>query len=793
MPNVHAKGTLAIRKKAMRNKKLGNIKLTSIKNSIFIILLLLVVACDDSGETPPEDPVANNVLSNDPSNAIENSSVIEISLDGQSGESTTVRQQLAGKDIEEGQLVNASFSNASGSLRTTSQGKGNISLSLTAIDADALDKVVLYIPSVTKSFILCSENCESDYQARVMAINPQLMMASSGEIIFELYAGDELANLVLVDRINIDWQPIIIASPSATRNNNTITVNWQDNPDLLRYNLYAATESGVTVTDTLTLENGIQLLAIDDTSAQFNDSAPTQAYQLLLTGIDFNGETSASASLTIPQVQQSESQAPIALADLYTIEEDQILTDNVIANDSDPNGQIITLSTISQLPKNGELEFNESGQFTYTPNLNFFGEDSFVYQITNTDNESSQASVVITILSINDTPTAVDDNVTLNRDNTVTIEKSVLLANDSDIEQDKLTVLDELATQPSFGSVQLNEDGSFTYTTDEGFLSGDSFEYQISDGNGGVAQASIFISIDISDDLPLALDDTYQVNEDDSLIIEDVNNGILANDSDPNNRSFQLYEALAVQPENGQLTLAEDGTFTYVPNNNFFGSDQFSYQIVNDAGNSAQAYATIDVVAQLDSPITADDSYQVDEDNYLEVTAENGLLKNDSDPDLGSLFMLTEPVSDVSNGSITIQNDGSFFYQPNSDFAGVDSFTYQVVNNNDFPSSSQVFITVINTNDDPVAVDDIYFHSDGTVFDGSSVLVNDTDVDGDSLTVDTTPVTDTINGTLTLFADGTFTYSPIQSVGDSFTYRVTDGNGGVSQATVTIDTSVSEL
>lgn len=760
----------------------------SLKFIVFMMLLILI-GCDEVGDSPPS-PSKNSpeAINNTPADNIEDTPAIEISLEGESGEIAVIEQQISGQTIEPNAVVNATFANASGTLRTTSTGEGNFTLGLTATDPDGLASVILYVPNLTRNFILCASNCGSSFQVTLTGINPQLMNATPGSVNFELYIGDELSNLVIVDSLNINWQPIQIPSVNATRSDGIITLNWESNPAVLGYNLYAATQQGINASDVLSLDNGIQQLSITANSTQFTDADPSKEYQLLITGINFEGESGSSAILTIPRSQQSTNQSPIAQADQYTIEEDNVLVGNVIENDSDANAQVISLSEVIELPKNGIIEFDDSGDFTYTPEIHFFGDDSFVYKITDSEGASAEANVEINISNVNDNPIISDDSLTLNSDLTLTIEPDQLLANDSDSDGDELAVLTELITLPSFGTVTVNSDGSFSYSANADFIDSDSFVYQVSDGQGGLSEGTIFILLDVSDEFPVAQDDIYRIEEDSTLVIDDVIFGVLANDSDINDRTYQLADSLLELPQNGQLNFSQDGTFTYIPNSDFFGSDQFQYQIINSAGNTAQAFVKIDVLAQVDSPVTIDDKYEVNEDEVLSILVDTGILKNDYDPDLGQIYLNTPPENGPTQGRIDLQDDGSFIYTPNTNFTGVDSFSYQVYNDNDLASTSQVTLSVLSVNDDPVAVDDDYeTNADGTVLQASSVLDNDDDIDSDTLTVNTTAVSDVNYGTLTLFADGTFTYEGESLDGEvSFIYSVTDNNGGFSEATVTI-------
>ncbi|WP_371153421.1 Hint domain-containing protein [Jannaschia sp. 2305UL9-9] len=198
-------------------------------------------------------------------------------------------------------------------------------------------------------------------------------------------------------------------------------------------------------------------------------------------------------------------------------------------------------------------------------------------------------------------------------------------------------------------------------------------------------------------------------------------------------------------------------------------------------GETAQFFNIENVIGAANKdPIVKDDTVTVDEDDTVTITP----LANDSDPDGGTLTItgFTQP----DNGTLTDNGDGTFEYTPNADYNGSDSFTYTVSDGQGGETTGTVNIGVTPVNDDPVANDD----NGSAVEDGGAVVVNlignDTDVDGDTLTIDS--FGQPANGTVVDNGDGTVSYTPDPDFNgeDSFTYTVTDGNGGTDTATVTI-------
>jgi VCBS repeat-containing protein len=177
----------------------------------------------------------------------------------------------------------------------------------------------------------------------------------------------------------------------------------------------------------------------------------------------------------------------------------------------------------------------------------------------------------------------------------------------------------------------------------------------------------------------------------------------------------------------------------------------------------------------------------VNEDGSLSVTAANGVLANDTDPDGDPLTAAV--VQGPANGALTLNADGSFAYVPKANFSGTDSFTYRANDGSANSAPTTVTINVTPVNDAPVAVANSYaLNEDGTlnVAAASGVLANDSDVDNAQLTASL--VSGPTHGTLTMNADGSFVYKPNANFNgtDSFVYRASDGSLSSAPATVTI-------
>jgi large repetitive protein len=760
---------------------------------IYIIAFLSLTACGGSDSSTAKSETLNPVFTQP------TESPPTVDLSGQTGTTLSTAKQVNGVQSVNNATVNDSFSNALGGLRhinASSNVQGNLTLGVTASDTDVMQKVSLYLPNVDRTFVLCSSNCTASFQSTITGFNPQNANEVAGPLRIELVVEDSLGNSAIVDALTVNWQPIQISAVNASRENGVVSVSWSGNSALQRYNVYAATTQGVTPSNTSALENGVQRLAIQGTSVTFEDAEPSKDYHVLVTGIDLGGESGQSAPFIIPKVNGIANQPPVANNETYQINEDESLTVNVLENDFDPEGQQILIDSVLLQPLNGSLSIDIDGNLTYQPNANFNGADSASYQVSDIEGATAQATVFFNILPINDNPVAVNDFYQVDVNGAITAATTNLLSNDSDIDGDELRVSIVPLSGPSKGTVVINADGSFSYQATGDLLANDEFVYQVEDGFGGTASATV--SILTSGDIlpPIASNDDYQVNEGTTLVIDNVNLGILANDLDPQNLPFELMTSLLVQPQHGQLNLSLDGTFTYIPNSKFVGVDQFQYQIENSANLQAQAFVTITVNSQADIPIALDDNYQVLEDTNLIVDAASGLLLNDESLNDSTLRVNTTPINSPQKGTLTLAEDGSFSYLPDENFNGVDSFTYQVIDDSELTDTANVNIVILPSNDAPIALDDSYSLVENSTLSVSisanHLLSNDSDIDGDTLTVNTTPVTNVSNGSLTLNSNGSFSYTPSLDFNgvDSFSYQISDGNGETATATVSLTITV---
>jgi Flp pilus assembly protein TadG len=141
------------------------------------------------------------------------------------------------------------------------------------------------------------------------------------------------------------------------------------------------------------------------------------------------------------------------------------VTINATVSDSDVDNNLDpSTATVERYPSNGQVVSNGDGTFTYTPDENFNGADSFVYQVYDEDGLCDTATVTVNVTPVNDPPVAVDDAYITMQDTTLTVDAPDVLVNDSDVDGDTIVVDSFDATSEFGGSVSANPDGSFSYT-----------------------------------------------------------------------------------------------------------------------------------------------------------------------------------------------------------------------------------------------------------------------------------------------------------------------------------------
>lgn len=516
------------------------------------------------------------------------------------------------------------------------------------------------------------------------------------------------------------------------------------------------TGSPLTITSVTSPENGIAAISgnqITYTPDPDYFGSDSFTYEISADGF----VDSATVFVTVNEANDP----PEANNDTAVVDEDGEVVISVLANDSDPDGDPLSVAGAGNAP-NGETTYDPAGTVTYTPDGDFNGSDAFSYSITDGRGGVASGVITVTVNPANDNPTAVGDTVFA----TAGVSKLIdVLLNDSDLDGDPIAI-DSLA-DPANGTAVI-EGNKVRYNSSPGFEGVDTFQYSITDGLA-TSTATVTISVSGSNSPPEARNDSGTTTSGVAIVLN-----VLANDSDPDGDGLSV--AFVGPSARGTTTLNADGTIRYTPEPGFVGVDGFTYTLADGSGGEATAAVTVVVAASLAGPQAVNDAITVNEDEVIEFD----LLANDELTPGAALGSVGEPV----NGEIVLLPNGNIEYRPSPNYTGFDSFTYSIVDDLGRISFAAATVTVVQVNDVPVAIDDFATTNKSTpvVVD---VLANDTDDDGELLFIQL--VSSPNDGQVRL-VENEFVYTPDPDfVGvDVFTYQSCDSTD-CSVAVVQVD------
>lgn len=392
---------------------------------------------------------------------------------------------------------------------------------------------------------------------------------------------------------------------------------------------------------------------------------------------------------------------PVAVDDFYSIMWDPndpwTHVPGILANDYDPDGLPLSAELVSG-PKHsvtGDWKFRlePNGEFVYCPEELFLGEDTFTYMVTNGFEYSEPACVTIRTERRSMAANSVEDSYTVCAGTTCDEPAPGVLGNDF-LKVD-IGFYDACLIQDTeHGDLCLNSDGSFSYTPDEGFMGMDTFRYtaycQIYGGPGDYTQVTLTVT---GNEPPVAVDDCYCFVWNEVELPYIFAPGILANDIDPNGRPLTA-ELVSGPTHDMKFNLFSDGSFEYYADMLFLGEDSFTYRVTNGMEYSEPACVIITQKVCNYPMGTLSDAYSTSTDVTLDVCAP-GILENDVCCSYSCAKLI--PGRSPEHGVLSLNQDGSFTYTPDSGFVGTDSFQYAAVANFDdfiFSEYTPVTITV---------------------------------------------------------------------------------------------------
>ncbi|WP_342381900.1 Ig-like domain-containing protein [Myxococcus stipitatus] len=462
--------------------------------------------------------------------------------------------------------------------------------------------------------------------------------------------------------------------------------------------------------------------------------------------------------------------APIAVADTLSTPEDSVLViqdATLLANDTDADGDALSVVSVHG-PTRGFLE-RADGRTTFTPDANFFGTVTFEYLVSD-GIRNGIATVTVVVQPVNDAPVAAEDAVSMEEDVVRVIPTTTLLANDTDVEGDTLSVTGVGST--THGSVTL-AGGNVTFTPDENYFGEASFAYTVSDGDR-TSTTRVALTVNSVSDTPVAVADVAYTKKNTGMFIR--REALTANDLNVDGGALVVS---AVRNATHCRVKIDGGDIDFTPEANFTGQATFEYTLRNWTGGTSTAVVTV-IVSE--PPVAVDDAASTDEDTVLVIPSAT-LLANDTDADGDDLFV--ESVLPATHGRVALAG-GNVTFTPEENYFGPATFQYQVSDGR-YTHAATVTVTVRPVNDAPrgnadsaVASRDVELR-----IPVSTLLFNDRDQEGDSMTV--SQVANAHNGTVVL--DGLhvrFTPAPGFVGTASFEYHVSDVHGATGMGSVSV-------
>lgn len=484
--------------------------------------------------------------------------------------------------------------------------------------------------------------------------------------------------------------------------------------------------------------------------------------------------------------------APTARADNSSANQNVTQVIDVLANDTDdvavnPGSVVITTQ-----PLHGTAGFNvATGKATYTPTLGYFGSDSFTYTVKDYQNAVSQpATVNLQVNFFNQAPVGVADSVTASNSSVVALTTTTdVLANDTDVDAPSGSPVNRstavILTGPSHGTASFDPvTNNLKYTPTLGYFGSDSLTYKVQDNNiGPLYTQPTTVTFNVIAAPPVANPESVFAAEEVATPIN-----VLSNDTDPGKSGFSTVN-ITTAPAHGTVKVGAGNVVTYTGNSLYFGQDSFRYTVTSvDGGVSAPATVSLTVTFVNHPPVAGNDSFIVQKNS---VNNTLNVLGNDKDLD-GSLLVSTLVIGTApTNGTASVNSIGTISYTPNPNFSGSDSFTYTVKDSNTPQGTSNVATVTIRINAPPVANPDTFASVLQETPTTLNILQNDTDDVGVNVGA-VTIVTSPLHGVVAvdpLTGLATYTGNYLYFGPDSFTYKVSDGEGGVSN-TVTVNLTV---
>jgi VCBS repeat-containing protein len=439
-----------------------------------------------------------------------------------------------------------------------------------------------------------------------------------------------------------------------------------------------------------------------------------------------DGELDSEPAQIVVRIQENTA-APVLEAADQTLDEDTQITFAVAVTDDDTPTSLLSVE-LARAPSHGTLTRLGDGRWNYAPQANFNGVDTAALRASDGQLTSSDVPVQFQVRPVNDAPTAAPIVLSGDEDQPVPF---IALADDLDGDVLTWTV----STPPSTGT--LTGDGpEFSYEPEPDESGDVVFALSVSDGTGAAVNVPVSVTILPVNDPPFAADSTAQTDEDTAAAGQ-----VSAQDIDGDSLVYLLVEG----PAQGDVTLNDDGSWSYLPSTNFAGVDSFSWR-ADDGDAFSDAYTvSITVNPVNDAPVVFTQSVNTPEDNVVDIS----LTVFDPDGDPVEIAQITAPI----HGSAFEIDTLKVRYTPDENWNGEDTFLVTVTDTLLLSQPEQITVQVISVNDAPRIEG---FSRSAYQFDQLTGFFQVTDVEGDAVHFRT--LTTASGGSWSLSQDGTWGY-----------------------------------
>ncbi|MEM1039943.1 MAG: tandem-95 repeat protein [Pseudomonadota bacterium] len=488
------------------------------------------------------------------------------------------------------------------------------------------------------------------------------------------------------------------------------------------------------------------------------------------------GTDNGTVSVTVLPVNDDPTVG--AFTNRPTQEDVPIINIDVLSNALDVDSTTLSVTQASAL--NGIVSINADGTLSYQPNADFNGSDAITFTVSDGDGGTGIGTIPVTVSAQNDAPnpgtpptsTVAEDFAVNNID---------VLGSATDVDGDLVTLVGGSVTALN-GFITENPDGTFNYTPAPNFNGTDTVTYELTDGSGLTSTGSVNVVVTPVNDAPNPGSPVDLTTSEDAPIAS-IDVLQFATDID---LDVLVLNPASLSATSGTVTINGDGTLRYVPNSNFVGTDTVSYSVDDQAGGLTSASFQVTVTGVNDAPVTTPVPSVTTSEDVAVASIDVLSFASDSDGDVLSV----DPASLVAtNGSLSLNGDGSLLYTPNTNYFGNDLIFYTIRDGNGGTVDGTISLSVSAVNDAPNAgFPATVFTPEDTPLPSINVLSFASDVDGDPVSVQLGSVS-AINGVASINPDGSLNYTPSLNFNgiDTITYTLEDGNGGTVAGSVRVN------